>query len=204
MVRFIFWVLTICTLFLVIGFIAKDKFDLTALEDFNIDKITGSLIENKKQFPEKSQQPAEEETKPEKKDNTVEITLLKIENGNPKYIKTTKNINPDEDEFERAMKELFSGANTFEKISGVYSEIPKETKLLGIKKDANSYTINISEDFEYGGGADSMKARVKQLVETATKASGGKDVYLEINGKRVEVIGGEGIIIKQPLAGNLQ
>ena len=85
-----------------------------------------------------------------------------------------------------------------------FSLIPPETKLLGIKEDKNSYTINISDDFEMGGGADSMKLRVKQLVVTATQAANGKDVYLEINGKRAEYIGGEGIMILQPLQRNLE
>ena len=48
-----------------------------------------------------------------------------------------------------------------------------------------------------------MKIRVKQLVTTATQASNGKDVYLEINGKRAEYVGGEGIMILQPLQRNL-
>ena len=46
--------------------------------------------------------------------------------------------------------------------------------------------------------------RVKQLVTTATQAAGEKDVYLEIEGKRAEYVGGEGIIILQPLKRNLQ
>ena len=56
----------------------------------------------------------------------------------------------------------------------------------------------MSNEFEMGGGTDTLYKRLYQLIKTAnmnTKLPG----YLYLNGKKVEVIGGEGLMIKQPL-----
>ena len=58
--------------------------------------------------------------------------------------------------------------------------------------------IDLSSNFESGGGAESTYSRVKQIIKTA-KANTSLPVYLFINGSQANVIGGEGIMIKQPL-----
>ena len=201
MIRAIFILLVTCMILAIGGFIAKDKLGLNISETFNIDKITGGVTKDPAQTPE----PKPDKT--QKNENEAEVYFL-TENGQNVKLSTTKKEfkedKSDSEKFRSTMEALFSGPNGFEKIAGVYSEIPPKTKLLGIKEDKNSYTINISDDFEMGGGADSMKIRVNQLVTTATQAADGKDVYLEIEGKRVEYVGGEGIMILQPLQRNLQ
>ena len=197
MIRTIFILLVTCVILVISGFIVKEKFGFDALENFNVDKMTGRVTQDPAQTPEPKPE------KPSKHDNEAEIYFLTENGQNAKLSTTKKEFKNNSDKFRSTMEALFSGPNGFEKIAGVYSEIPPETKLLGIKEDENSYTINISDDFEMGGGADSMKIRVKQLITTAVQAADGKDVYLEIEGKRVEYVGGEGIMILQPLQRNL-
>ena len=98
-----------------------------------------------------------------------------------------------------AIKELLKGPNLIEKSTGAYSEIPKETKLLGIKHSANKIVIDLSSDFQYGGGTDSVYSRMMQLIKTAISNAENKKVYLYLDGKQVNFIGGEGIMITQPL-----
>ncbi len=203
MIRSIFVVLITCVVLGIAGFFLKSKLGFDAIENFDIDNITGALTQDKfgGNNDVKTKKNAENITADDKE---ADVYFLKVTDGDSVKLSTTKKeAKSDSDRFRLAMETLFSGPSGIEKITGVYSEIPPETKLLGIKEDANSYTVNISDDFEIGGGADSMKIRVKQLVTTATKASGGKDVYLEINGKRAEYVGGEGIMILQPLQKNL-
>lgn len=205
MIRGIFFFLIFCVILAVSGFIIKDRLGFNAVENFDINAITGALT--KDNFL-KNQEPVKKEEKKSEpilnKENEAEIYFVTANDTNNVKISTSKKeIKTDSDKFRTTMEALFSGPSGFEKIAGVYSEIPPETKLLGIKEDKYSYTINISDDFEMGGGADSMKLRVKQLVITATQAANGKDVYLEINGKRAEYVGGEGIMILQPLQRNL-
>lgn len=207
MIRGIFFFLILCLLVIFGAFVAKDKFGINSVEEFNIDKLTGALTDDK--FKTNNKKPIKiTPSKTENKDsNKTEVYFLKTEDNESVKVATTKNdtiYKTDSERFRATMEALFSGPSGLEKIAGVYSEIPPETKLLEIREDENSYTINISEDFEFGGGADSMKVRVKQLVITATQAAKGKDVYLEIEGKRAEYVGGEGIMILQPLQRNLQ
>ena len=204
MIRSIFFFLVFCIIIIFGAFIAKEKFGINSVEEFNIDKITGALTDDK--FKDKKNPINKEIKKDDKKNNETSVYFVKVEDNESVKVATKKDTTnkTDSEKFRETMEALFSGPSGFEKIAGVYSEIPPETKLLGIKEDENSYTINISEEFEFGGGADSMKVRVKQLVTTATQAAGDKDVYLEIEGKRAEYVGGEGIIILQPLKRNLQ
>lgn len=100
--------------------------------------------------------------------------------------------------FEFAIKQLISGPTKWEKSKGFTSEIPSNTRILSIRESSGSTFIDLSSDFETGGGAESTYMRVKQIIKTANSNTAAP-VYLYINGKQANVIGGEGIMIKQPL-----
>ncbi|MEM1392233.1 MAG: GerMN domain-containing protein [Cyanobacteria bacterium P01_A01_bin.80] len=77
--------------------------------------------------------------------------------------------------------------------------IPTETKLLGVKAEGDEVRVNLSDDFQSGGGSAGMIGRVGQVVYTATTLNPQAKVYLELNGEQVEVLGGEGLELDQPL-----
>ncbi|MBK1990488.1 GerMN domain-containing protein [Sphaerospermopsis aphanizomenoides BCCUSP55] len=77
--------------------------------------------------------------------------------------------------------------------------IPKGTQLLGLKVENNDVHVNLSEDFTSGGGSTSMMGRVGQVVYTATTLNPNAKVYIEVNGKQLDVLGGEGVELQQPL-----
>ena len=77
--------------------------------------------------------------------------------------------------------------------------IPKGTQLLGLKAENNNVHVNLSENFTTGGGSTSMMGRVGQVVYTATSLNPKAKVYIEVNGKPLEVLGGEGVELEQPL-----
>lgn len=122
-------------------------------------------------------------------------------------------INPDnkpvlikrkskENSLEFALKELISGTKQSDRLNGEYTEIPKGTRLLSFKEDSSSILINLSREFEGGGGAQSIQARLLQLVKTVNLYKENKPVYLYIEGQKAEYIGGEGIYVEQPLNEN--
>lgn len=121
--------------------------------------------------------------------NNKDSELVSVQRGVIKAEKLVINV---------ALKELLDGPNGQEKAKGYLTEIPKETKLLGIQNGKEGIIINLSRDFESGGGSESMVARLKQLIYTATENTD-KPVYLELNGSRVKYIGGEGVEVPQPL-----
>jgi len=71
---------------------------------------------------------------------------------------------------------------------------------MGIDAQSDRYVINLSKEFEMGGGSDSLYKRLYQLIKTVNNNSD-LPVYLNINGRMVNVIGGEGLSLKQPLNG---
>ncbi|MBW4674814.1 MAG: GerMN domain-containing protein [Desmonostoc geniculatum HA4340-LM1] len=77
--------------------------------------------------------------------------------------------------------------------------IPKGTKLLGLKADNDEVRVNLSEEFTSGGGSASMIGRVGQVVYTATTLNPKAKVYIDVNGKPLDVLGGEGVELQQPL-----
>lgn len=97
-----------------------------------------------------------------------------------------------------SIESLLKGPTEKERVNGIYSEIPQGTKLVSLEETPNKVIINLSEDFEQGGGTDGLYKRLYQLIKTSNKNTT-LNVYLYINGKQVNVIGGEGIMINQPL-----
>jgi len=94
---------------------------------------------------------------------------------------------------------LLKGPLISESKNGIYSEIPPNVDLISIKNSDNSIIVNLSSNFGNGGGSKSVENRVLQISKTIKKYHPKKSVYLHINGKEVEYLGGEGIYIKQPL-----
>ena len=81
---------------------------------------------------------------------------------------------------------------------GIYSEIPRDAEIINIKEFSDSVIVNLNSAF-VSGGADSLYKRLYQLIKTA-KLNTTLPVYLYIDGHRADVIGGEGIMITQPLS----
>ncbi|BAY10383.1 GerMN domain-containing protein [Calothrix sp. NIES-2098] len=77
--------------------------------------------------------------------------------------------------------------------------IPKGTKLLGLTVNNDEIHVNLSEEFTSGGGSSSMTGRVGQVVYTATTINPNAKVYIDVNGKKLDVLGGEGVVIDQPM-----
>ena len=139
-----------------------------------------------------------EEQKSEKE--TAEIYFLALDsNSNGIYKKVQRDVPNGNKRLEYAIKELLNGPNIVEKSMGAYSEIPKTTKLLDIKENGNKIIIDLSSDFQYGGGTDSVYSRMMQLIKTAIANTNNKKIYLYLDGKQVNFLGGEGIMISQPL-----
>lgn len=97
-----------------------------------------------------------------------------------------------------SIENLLKGPTKREKKKGIYSEVPQGTKLVSLEESPNKVVVNLSGDFEQGGGTDGLYKRLYQLIKTTNKNTA-LDVYLYINGKQADVIGGEGIMINQPL-----
>lgn len=98
-----------------------------------------------------------------------------------------------------AVKELIKGPTEKERKAGVYTEIPSGTRLISLTESPSRVVINLTSAYGNGGGTDGVYKRLFQLIKTV-KVNSNLPLYLQLDGKQVDVIGGEGIMIDQPLS----
>lgn len=82
---------------------------------------------------------------------------------------------------------------------GMATTIPKGTKLKEVSLQADGVHIDLSKEFKTGGGSASMTGRVAQVLYTATSLDPTTKVWLKVEGKPLEVLGGEGLELEQPI-----
>jgi germination protein M len=94
-----------------------------------------------------------------------------------------------------ALEQLLSGPTAEEAEAGLGTVIPQGTRLLGVSVANGVATVDLSREFESGGGSLSMLMRVSQVVFTLTQFDTVDRVAFMIDGAPVESIGGEGIMV---------
>jgi hypothetical protein len=73
------------------------------------------------------------------------------------------------------------------------TQIPDGTELLGLTITDREATVDLSGEFQAGGGSLSMQLRTAQVVFTVTQFEAVDTVTIHLDGNEVEGIGGEGI-----------
>ncbi len=96
------------------------------------------------------------------------------------------------------LAELLEGPTDSERAAGLHTEIPDGTTLLDVKLADGLATVDLSRDFERGGGSLSMTARLAQVIFTATQFDNVDEVLFWLDGAPVEYLGGEGLVLSDP------
>ena len=116
-----------------------------------------------------------------------------------KAVKREYNKDVDGSKFRFAVISLVRGPKPDEKQRGVYTEVPMEAKVINITEQSDKIIVNLNSAFVTGGGTESLYKRLYQLIKTV-KLNSTLPVYLYIDGQRADVVGGEGIMLSQPLS----
>jgi germination protein M len=100
------------------------------------------------------------------------------------------------------LRELFDGpsAADLELIEGISTAVPTSALVLDVAIVDGVATVDLSREFESGGGSLSMFARLAQVVYTLSQWPTVDEVAFELDGQPVTVFSGEGIVLDGPVA----
>jgi germination protein M len=99
-----------------------------------------------------------------------------------------------------AIRAVLAGPTAAETRAGVGTAVPPSTELLGLTIEDGVATVDLSGDFEGGGGSLSMTMRLAQVVYTLTQfGSVSEGVRFRLDGEDVTVFSGEGIVLEGPV-----
>lgn len=188
-----------------------DKFPIPEIKGLETRHLTDD-IEPKEQVKDETPEPQtaeQEDIEQEKEINEqkqadlyIYVYMLTTDKNGNQFLKPVKRpLKAGEDKLSTAIKLLIAGPNGAEKTSGVYTEVPANTHLNSITAYDSKIIIDMAGSFAYGGGSDSLYSRLRQLIKTVL-ANSDKPVYLYLDGKQANVVGGEGITVSQPLKEN--
>jgi len=98
-----------------------------------------------------------------------------------------------------AMTALLAGPTSAEAADRtITTAIPDGTTLRGVSTRNGIATVDLSTEFDTGGGTASMRYRLAQVVYTLTQFSTVKSVVFQVEGQTVTVFGSEGILLEDP------
>lgn len=100
-----------------------------------------------------------------------------------------------------AMNALIAGPNEAELAArpAMYTTVPEGTRLLGLTIENGVATVDLSREFESGGGTAAVVGRLAQVVYTLTQFPTVQTVRFELDGEPVTVFSGEGVLLDHPV-----
>jgi spore germination protein GerM len=128
---------------------------------------------------------------------TVQVYWVKDAGGKFQGV-PTKVALKEADRSDTSLQAAFSSLLAGPKDATVSSEIPKGTKLRSLSVKNDGVYVDLSGEFISGGGSSSMSSRLGQVIYTATSLKPNAKVWISVEGKPLELLGGEGLEVAQP------
>lgn len=98
-----------------------------------------------------------------------------------------------------AIKALLEGPTPAEESEDLSTAIPPATLLLGLTIEDGLAVIDLSREFESGGGSFAMISRLAQIVYTLTQFPTVDAVSFMLDGQPVTVFSNEGLVLDEPV-----
>jgi len=99
-----------------------------------------------------------------------------------------------------AMNALLEPDAVLARYDQLSSAIPSGAKVLGLSIKNGVATIDLSSEFESGGGSAAARYRLGQVVYTLTQFPTVRSVLFQVEGRTVTTFGAEGIVLDGPQA----
>jgi germination protein M len=121
--------------------------------------------------------------------------------GDPALVPVLRTVPKSKATAKAAMRMLLAGPSAKERAASprVRTLVPGDTRLLGFNISDGLATVDLSRDFESGGGTFSLRGRLAQVVYTLTQFSTVDRVNFRLDGKAVTVFSSEGILLRKPV-----
>jgi germination protein M len=125
---------------------------------------------------------------------------LEAEAGGPFLVPVFREIDAGSDVPMAAMEALVDGPDNGETegIPSISTAIPEGSSVLGVMVEGGLASVDLSDEFDDGGGSFSMFARLAQVVFTLTRIEDIDRVEFLIAGEPVTVFSAEGIELDGP------
>ncbi|MEG4576199.1 GerMN domain-containing protein [Microcoleus sp. N3A4] len=128
---------------------------------------------------------------------TVQVYWVKDASGKFEGVPTKVAVK-QADKPDATLQAAFNSLLTGPKDATVSSEIPRGTKLRSLSVKNDGVYVDLSAEFTSGGGSTSMTGRLGQVIYTATSLKPNTPVWISVEGKPLELLGGEGLEVAQP------
>jgi len=128
------------------------------------------------------------------------ITVLVYFSRDEKMCAASRVIPKTQEVGAAAMKALLEGPTEVEGQWGIFSSIPEGTTYLDLEIEDGVATVDLSKEYSSGGGTLSMMMRLAEVVFTLTQFPTVDGVSFKLDGRPIDVLGGEGIIIDHPMS----
>jgi germination protein M len=154
-----------------------------------------------------TEEPAEEPAEPSDAAETTTITLYFLAPGGdtagragPFLVAVEREIPATQRIALATLRELVEGPSSEEAslVPGISTAVPDHTLALDVTLEDRIATVDLSREYESGGGSLSMFARLAQVVYSITQFPTVDAVQFELDGQPVTVFSGEGIEIDGP------
>lgn len=139
-------------------------------------------------------EPPATETEPAAEQTTVSVYFLRGEFVGVAH----RTIEKVEGIGAAAMEQLLQGPTEEEASAGLTTGIPEGTTLLGLDIADGIATVDLSGEFDDGGGSLAMFTRLAQVVYTLTQFPTVEGVDFMLDGEPVETFSSEGIVLDHP------
>lgn len=128
---------------------------------------------------------------------TVQVYWLKTVGDRIEPTASPVTINEDEPKavLETAFQTMLEGSTDPE----LTSTVPEGTTLKSLDIREDGVHVDLSQEFTTGGGSASMTGRLAQVIYTASTLNPAAPVWISVEGEPLEVLGGEGLIVDQPM-----
>jgi germination protein M len=97
-----------------------------------------------------------------------------------------------------AVNQLLAGPTADESGRSISTAVPEGSQLLGLSIEGGVATVNLSSEFESGGGSASVLTRLGQMVYTLTQFPTVKSVVFQIEGQTRTTFSSEGVVLDKP------